>query len=460
MSFCSAYDRAFPSPYQLGNPLINVHYFSAYTKAGPGQSASFFQLPPRPYSHILRNPSPPISQGWPLSWVKQVINFPEAKLSELRGLDATVYLLFLRACSTSRQQFQRTACHIPLLARFVLLHTFTTAPILLPIHIHFSDNSVSQRSMTRASISSLVGTTEGARLLWIHSVLLCYITLSWFAALIWICRGAFHYREAQIQRVAERRVSAASAQNEPQHYPHPHTQYTFQSLPVIDGDQSNRGLRMRTVMVTNVPLHLRSEKELADYFEYYLSRPSAIPALSLRPGFSNKLTTVVYNRAVRILEYMQQLPRAERPSEDDTSGELESDMSKVPVISRVIVCRKMTALASLLERREDVLQSLEAAHVKLAQKVLYAVKRELDKREGRHMPETQGSSLFKRQEDEEIPLDMVVDDEKVKEQLILTLQPFVDEFGLRPGSASKSKFFSTPSIFARSEEHTSELQSP
>lgn len=302
--------------------------------------------------------------------------------------------------------------------------------------------------MTRASISSLVGTTEGTRLLWIHSVLLCYITLSWFAALIWIYRGAFHYREAQIQRVVERRASAASAQNEPQHYPHPHPRYNFRSLPVLDEDQPNRGLRMRTVMVTNLPLHLRSEKELADYFEYYLLRPSAIPALSLRPGFFNKLATVVYNRAIRILEHMQQLPRAELPSKDDMSGELESDISKVPVMSRVVVCRKMTALASLLERHEEVLQSLEAAHVKLAQKVLCAVKKELDKREGRRTPEMRGSSLFKRQEDEEIPLDMVVDDEKVKEQLILTLEPFVDEFGLRSGSASESKLFSTPSIFA------------
>ena len=346
------------------------------------------------------------------------------------------------------QLFQRTECHVPLLARFILLHTFTTVPILLPIHIHFSDDSVSQRSMTRASISSLAGTTEGTRLLWVHCVLLSYITLSWFATLIWICGGAFHYREAQIQRVAEHYASAASAQNEPQHYAHPHTQYTFQSLPVIDEDQSNRGLRMRTVIVTNVPLHLRSEKELADYFEYYLSRPSAIPALSLWPGFFNKLATVVCNRAVRTLEHMQQLPRAEVPSEDNMSGELESDMSKFPVISRVVICRKMTALASLLERREEVMQSLEAAHVKLAQKVLYAVKKELDKREGRHMPEMRGSGRFKRQEDEEIPLDMVVDDEKVKEQLILTLQPFVDELGLPPGSSLESELFSTPLIFA------------
>jgi Cytosolic domain of 10TM putative phosphate transporter len=341
------------------------------------------------------------------------------------------------------QLFQGLYLISHLIARFVLLHTFTTVPILLPIHIQFSDGSISQRSMTRASVSSLVGTTEGTRLLWIHVVLLCYVTLSWIAALIWICRRAFHYRQAQIHRVAERCASASSAQNGSQHHPHPHSRCLFQSLPEINDDQSNRGLRLRTVMVTNVPLNLRSEKELADYFEYYLSRPSAIPSLSLR-GLFNKLAEVVYQRVIRVLEHMHQLRRSELP------GELESDTSKLPAISRVIICRKMTALASLLERREKVLRSLEAAHVKLAERVLNAVKKELDKCEGSHLPETRGSSLFKRREDEleKMSLDMIVDDEKVKEQLIRTLQPFVDEFGLRSGSTEDSKVFSVLSIFA------------
>jgi Cytosolic domain of 10TM putative phosphate transporter len=304
--------------------------------------------------------------------------------------------------------------------------------------------------MTHASISSLVGTTEGIRLLWIHVVLLCYVTLSWIAALIWICRRAFHYRQAQIHRIAERCVSASSAQNECQYYPHPHLRYPFRSLPELNDDRPNRGLRLRTVMVTNIPLHLRSEKELTDYFEYYLSRPSAIPSLSLRPGLFNKLAEVVYNRAIRMFEYMHQLHRTGLPHEERMSGELEFDMTKAPVISRVIICRKMTALASLLERREKALQSLEVAHVKLAQRVLNAVKKKLDKSEGCHMPEMLGSSLIKRRREEleEVPLDLVVDDEKVKGQLIHTLQPFVDEFGLRSGTASESKVFSMLSIFA------------
>ncbi|KAF8271950.1 hypothetical protein EI94DRAFT_1719278 [Lactarius quietus] len=375
-----------------------------------------------------KNPSPLIPQGWPLSWVRQVLNIPETKINELRGLDATIYSLFLRACT-----------------RYVLLHTITTVPILLPIHLHFSDGSVSQRSMTRASVSSLVGTTEGRRLLWIHIVLLSYVTLSWFATLIWICRGAFRHRQEQIQRALERAASVAQARKDSQYHPHPLPQYPFQPLPVLDDDRSNRGLRLRTVMVTNVPLHLRSERELADYFEYYLSRPPITPAvLFSRPGFFNKLATLIYSHTKRILDHMHHIHRTGLSSEDDINTEFDPDANRVPVITRVVIARKMTELATLLERREEMLQKLEVAHIKLALKTLYAVKRELDRREGRQIPE-KGSSFFRRRDDEETPIEMAVDDEKLRERLIRTMQPFVEEFGPSSGDA-KAKQPDVPDI--------------
>jgi hypothetical protein len=325
-------------------------------------------------------------------------------------------------------------------ARFALLHTFTTVPILLPIHIHFSDDTVSQRSMTRASISSLVGTIEGTRLLWIHITLLFYVALSWIASIIWVCRGVFQYRKAQIQRIAERCASTTQDQNDSYH-PHLHPRYPFPSLPVLDDDQSNRGLRLRTLMVTNIPLHLRSEKDLTDYFEYYLSRPGPIPAvaLSLRPGFFSKLVTVLYNRSRRVLDHIQEKFHIGLPRQDGISGDLEPNTNEVPLISRVVVGRNLTALWSLLERREHILRVLEAAHIKLARNVLSAVKHELDKHEGRHMPETRNPGLFKRGGGKEVPREMAKDDKSAREQLIRTLRPFVEEFGLRSGTTSESK---------------------
>ena len=58
--------------------------------------------------NVVRTPSPLISQGWPLSWARQVLRIPETKINELRGLDATIYSLFLRACS--RLTSRLTAC--------------------------------------------------------------------------------------------------------------------------------------------------------------------------------------------------------------------------------------------------------------------------------------------------------------------------------------------------------------
>lgn len=36
-----------------------------------------------------------------MTWVKQVVTFPEDKMAELRGIDATLYVRFLRGCCTS-----------------------------------------------------------------------------------------------------------------------------------------------------------------------------------------------------------------------------------------------------------------------------------------------------------------------------------------------------------------------
>ncbi|KAG8773666.1 hypothetical protein FRC15_001883, partial [Serendipita sp. 397] len=59
---------------------------------------------------------------------------------------------------------------------------------------------------------------------------------------------------------------------------HPHTPYAPSPSSSFD-----RGLRLRTVMVSNVPVGMRSESELKEYFEYYMSRPILVPPIS--PGY-------------------------------------------------------------------------------------------------------------------------------------------------------------------------------
>ena len=295
-----------------------------------------------------------------------MLTFPEDRFNELRGVDATLYIRFIRGCFW-----------------FAVIQSFTTLVVLFPIHVTFSDGTVSSKSMTRASISSLVTTEKGLSLLWVHIVLLVWITLTWFGTLYWICRGAFHFRAQNILAAANRAASESRAERRAQYNPHPHPQYPFHALPPLDDDHSNRGLRLRTVMVTNIPQALRSEKDLKEYFEYYLSRRVARPAIgitsSTQPGFLNKMFAFFFNRARRIPAHVhltrpssgeQTHTDAERgsPTADPSSG-----LFAPPAIDRVVMVRRMNELASLMERREEILRLLETAHIKLARKALTCV---------------------------------------------------------------------------------------
>ncbi|GBE85039.1 DUF221-domain-containing protein [Sparassis crispa] len=312
-----------------------------------------------------KRPSPPSPRGWPLSWVRQVIAFPEDRFNELRGVDATLYVRFLLSCFW-----------------FALVHTFTTLPILLPIHITFSIGAIPPASMVRASISSLVNTTEGLSLLWIHLLLLIWVTLTWMSTLYWICRGAFSLRGKNILTAPGLAASGPQEEKQLQYFPHLHPQHLFHSSPPLDNDQSNRGLRLRTVMVTNIPPLLRSEKDLKEYFEYYMSRPVARHAIELttttQPGFIIKSLAFLFNQSRLIPFYLREKHVTSGNRDLTTSeGVFQSSQPKsqdVPTIDRVVVVRRMTEVASLLERREEVLRLLETAHIKLATKALFAVK--------------------------------------------------------------------------------------
>lgn len=237
--------------------------------------------------------------------------------------------------------------------------------------------------MTRASISSLVENQQGRSLLWIHICLLFWITLTWMCNLFYICNGAFRLRAAKIESAIRSAESHTMTEREPQYHPHPHPQYPFQDIPSLDTDQSNRGLRLRTVMVTNVPVQLRSEKELKEYFEYYLSRSLDKPSLGLsassQPGLFNKLFAFGFNRAKRIPQNIGMSTGETANGSQEGSGGAPlgqirgPNLGNVSPIDRVVIARRMTELASLLERREEILRRLEGAHIRLAKKALLAV---------------------------------------------------------------------------------------
>ncbi|KAF9468511.1 hypothetical protein BDZ94DRAFT_668548 [Collybia nuda] len=388
-----------------------------------------------------RNPSPPSSMEWPLSWIRHVIDFQEAKLLELRGIDATLYIRFLRACFW-----------------FTLLHTLTTFPILFPIHLEFSESTVSPKSMTRASISSLVTTTKGLSLLWIHICLLFWVTLTWMATLLWVCNGAFRLR-AQSLVVAKMLVSSP-LNIDNKYHPPPHPQYGFAEIPSLDQDHPNRGLRLRTIMVSNVPHQLRTEQLLKEYFEYYMSRKLEKPSMgitsSTQPGFLNKSFAFLFNRAKRIPSHLPPIPliphsdgrsdSSDAKHEPATTSTASSD--DIPIIERVVVARKMTELASLLERREEILRLLETAHIKLAQKTLFAVKAAMERRVANKpiaSGKTRAAEIVRKRRslavDPEIgeSQEATLDDQARMDQLIEVIGPFVEEFCIEESLARRSK---------------------
>jgi Cytosolic domain of 10TM putative phosphate transporter len=350
---------------------------------------------------------------------------------------------------------------IPSSVWFTLVHTLTTFPILFPIHVKFSDPSISSKSMTRASISSLVGTDKGLSLLWIHACLLFWVTLSWIFNLVWICTGAFRLRAANLEAMSNQTEAEHNKEDPPTYYQHPHPQYAFTAVPRWDRDCPTEGLRLRTVMISNIPPSLRSEKALQEYFEHNMSRKIKKPSVGLTsstsPGLLNKSFAFIFNRAKRLPAHLPANPlisKHERDvdSEDGKGGKgvrRKSGFRKslvVPKIERIVVARKMTELASLLHRREEILVQLETAHIKLANNALLAVKAAIERKEANKpiaYPASKALKIARKRRslavDPELADTQELDELAQMDLLIDVLRPFVAQFGTQRSLVLRSR---------------------
>ncbi|KAH7103405.1 hypothetical protein BKA62DRAFT_696841 [Auriculariales sp. MPI-PUGE-AT-0066] len=325
-------------------------------------------------------PSPPHSRMI-LGWVWQVLAFPEDKMLALVGTDATLYCRFLRGAFY-----------------FVLLHSLTTMPILLPIHIVFSPDNVEISNIIRGSIASMVqGGPTARKLLGIHVVLMLWVTVSWVAILFWICQGAFRFRESTIRAAA--------------------AEFALEDQDLQGPPPATRGIRLRTILVSNIPRELRTEKQLREYFEYYLSRPHEpsgnASSVSRFVIYIGQLISWGFRKLFRKAEHEEQ--RAIDP----------------PVIEKVVVMRKMDDLASLLERREDVLRKLEASHINLAKRILNGVKDHLSV-QGKKLilePKPVRKSVLKRRI-KEPDVEAEAMGAAGMKKLVTTLAPFVEQFAI------------------------------
>ena len=327
---------------------------------------------------------------------------------------------------------------------FALLHTFTTFPVLFSIHVIFSEgDGDSPASMTRASISSLTDTTKGKSLLWVHLIVIFWTSVTWMMTLLWITLGVMRMRATNLLSAAENQLHRTKTQ-----FRHPHPQYSFQPAvePIMRIGDQHKGVRYRTIMVANIPSHMRDEQQLKEYFEYYLARRIAKPAIgintSTQPGFINRWLTYFWNRLRRV-------PHTENVHPDLTAGSSEDghaagssgENMRTATIERVTIVRRTSQLATLLERREEVLRILETAHIRLACKVITAVAESMKHRQEagrrrvghRNSAPLLGSVKFWKNEKNEADVEEDTGNEEQHGEnrmdlLVRTIGPFIGEF--------------------------------
>jgi hypothetical protein len=103
--------------------------------------------------------------------------------------------------------------------------------------------------MTRASVSSLVD-SSGKRWLWVHAVLIWWVTITWTMTVLWIGWGAVAYRRREIRRLAAR---LEASREEKRQIAGGENGVAGTANRWIDGDDCEGIKKFRTLMVTNVP---------------------------------------------------------------------------------------------------------------------------------------------------------------------------------------------------------------
>ena len=105
--------------------------------------------------------------------------------------------------------------------------------------------------MIRASVSSLVE-SSGSRWLWVHAVLIWWVTITWTATVIWIVWGALGYRRRELQRMTQRVKASRVDQRRMNGGEDGLTGDDHRDAATV-GIECEGVKRFRTVMISNVP---------------------------------------------------------------------------------------------------------------------------------------------------------------------------------------------------------------
>jgi len=133
---------------------------------------------------------------------------------------------------------------------YTLLQTLIVLPILLPLHMLYAPDDINKTSMLRAGIDGLVS-SSGSKWLWVHAVLVWWISITWTCTALWIGWGALAYRRRGIARLRKKVEQARSEKRQVSRGEEGLLREDNQGWAVAD--QSEGIKKFRTLMVINVP---------------------------------------------------------------------------------------------------------------------------------------------------------------------------------------------------------------
>lgn len=345
-------------------------------------------------------PTPPLTR-WPLWWAWGALRLSDWWYATHVGLDAAVYVRFLRAATW-----------------WMLLQLLTTTPVLLAIHMRFSvcesrtdmacaslasvvtsqaDPARCTQSHDRGGGCTLVNNNAGRRWLWVHLLAMYWLTLTWLGALVWVAAGAIRIRRKLILGIRTRTVHGRKAgrRRQPPAASGNHTILNLFPNPPAQHQHQQQQQR-RPPLHPTVPATSRGPEDAAAALDE-LDRLEGRAANGSHPFFSARAAaadpelagwrqrTLMFtnlpkrlrNQKVLICALERQLGLVGEANADDDDGNDPFAGSSDPFlpspVQHVELVRKMAGLNSLVERRDAALAKLEVAHLELAQNVLVAL---------------------------------------------------------------------------------------
>jgi hypothetical protein len=259
----------------------------------------------------------------------------------------------------------------------------------------YAPDNINKTSMLRAGIDGLVS-SSGSKWLWVHAVLVWWISITWTCTALWIGWGALAYRRRGIARLRKKVEQARGEKRQVSRGEEGLLQEDNQGWAVAD--QSEGIKKFRTLMVINVPpdseyisfldltglTAVRDEQTLQDYFDYYIKlhrlRKGEATAMDMiapptitgtRPSTESGRHFLLYPGALvhKFHTSRRNLglpPVAPSMEKGGSSGDAADDCAIMndnekcsSEVDEVILVRKLGSIFSLRDRRTKVLRQLE-----------------------------------------------------------------------------------------------------